>query len=114
VVAFAQEASLKVSPEDSPPPTPPITDCATDFRERGRPTERPGDPAEVADLSTALELDLRASASGFDLKQALEPLCFYVVPEYRIMLRDGSGIEYYFHKVPKWDIESVAIMKPPN
>ena len=29
-------------------------------------------------------------------------------------MRDGRGLEYYFHKVPKWEVESVGITKRPT
>ena len=30
------------------------------------------------------------------------------------LMRDGGRLEYYFHKVPKWEVESVGITKRPN
>ena len=109
-----QKATFRLDPDQLPLPSPPITDCASDFRERGDPTEKPVGPADVADLRTALDIDLRASTDGLDPLHAPEPLCFYVVPDGRILMRDGRGLEYYFHKVPKWEVESVGITKRPN
>jgi len=109
-IASAQEATLNFSPEDIPPPSPPILDCATDYQKRGRPTEIPVDPRAVADLRTALNIDLKASTGGLDELQASEPLCFYIVPDGQLLMRDGRGLEYYFHKVPKWELERVDIV----
>ena len=113
-LAFAQEPTLKVSPEDNPPPTPPITDCTTDFRERGRPHETPVEPEAVADLRTALEIDLGDSTGGFDKLQAVEPLCFYLLPDERLLLRDGRGWQYYFRKVPRWEMVRVDVISRPD
>ena len=114
LVALAQEVTLKFSPEDLPVPSPPIIDCADDFQRRGRPTETPVDPKAVADLRTGLDIDLRASTGGLNELQALEPLCFYLVPDGHLLMRDGRGLEYYFHKVPKWEVERVDIITRPN
>ncbi len=109
-----QEATLKRDPDHYPLPSPSIADCASDFRERGRPTEKPVDPAHLGDLRAALDIDLRASSSGFELSRLPEPLCFYVVPDGQILIRDAHGLEYYLHKVRKWDLEKIAIIKQPN
>jgi hypothetical protein len=111
--ALAQDATLNVA-ESLPRPDPAITDCATDHQKRGRPTEKPIDPAAVADLRTALDIDLRATSGGLDELQALEPLCFYLVSDGRLLMRDGRGLEYYFHKVPKWQVERIDIISRPN
>jgi hypothetical protein len=111
--ALAQDATLNVA-ENLPKPDPAITDCATDHQMRGRPTEEPIDPAAVTDLRTALDIDLRATSGGLAELQALEPLCFYLVPDGRILMRDARGLEYYFHKVPKWDLERIDIISRPN
>ena len=109
-----QKATLKRDPDQYPLASPSITDCASDFRERGRPTEKPVDPTQLGDLRAALDADLRASSNGFELSRLPEPLCFYVVPDEQLMIRDADGLEYYLHKVPKWDLEKVAITKQPN
>jgi hypothetical protein len=111
--ALAQEA-FDFSPENLPPPDPAITDCAIDHQKRGRPSESPVDPAELTNLRTALDIDLRASAGGLDELQALEPLCFYVVSDGRLLMRDARGIEYYFKKIPKWQVERVDIITRTN
>ena len=112
--AVAQEATLDLSPENLPVLDPTITDCATDHKKRGRPTETPVDAADVTDLRTALDIDLRASTGGLDELQALEPFCFYLVPDGRLLLRDARGLEYYFHKVPKWQVERIDIITRPD
>ena len=81
LAAWAQEATLKFAPEDLPVPSPPIADCAMDFKERGRPIEQPVDPAHVADLRTALDLDIRGiEPEGLAGFRMLEPVCFYLHP----------------------------------
>jgi hypothetical protein len=102
-VALAQEATLDFDPEKWPVPSPPIADCAADYRERGRPTEKPVDLAAVSDLKTALDHDLKSiEPEGLAGFRALEPVCFYLLEDGRILMRDGRGIEYYFRQVPRW------------
>jgi hypothetical protein len=108
VSALAQDATFNVA-ENLPKPDPAITDCSADHQKRGRPAEEPIDPAAVADLRTALDIDLRATSGGLDKLQALEPLCFYLVSDGRLLMRDG-GLEFHFHKVPKWQLERIDII----
>jgi len=111
--AFSQEATLRVDPDNTPAPLPPIADCAGDFRERGRPSETPIDPDAAAAIRTALDIDLRAvqpdGLAGFN---ALEPTCFYLVSDGRLLMHDGRGFEYYFHKIPRWTPERIDIKTP--
>ncbi len=109
----AQEATLDLSPKNLPVPDPTITDCAADFQKRGHPSEQPVDPEAVAHLRTALDADLRATAGGLDQLQALEPLCFYHVPDGLLLMRDGRGLKYYFRQVPKWELERVDVITGP-
>ena len=102
-VAYAQEATLDFSPENWPVPSPPIADCAADFRERGRSTQKPVVPEHVADLRAALDLDIRGiEPEGLAGFRALEPVCFYLLPDGRILMREGRGFEYYFRQIPRW------------
>ena len=115
LAAWAQEATLKFAPEDLPVPSPPIADCAMDFRERGRPIEQPVDPAHVADLRTALDLDIRGiEPEGLAGIRMLEPVCFYLFPDDRILLREGRGIEFYFRKIPRWIPDPVDFPRRQN
>ena len=99
----SQESGLRLDSDDWPVPSPPIANCAADFRERGRPTEQPVETDAVADLKTALDYDLRGiEPDGLAGFHALEPVCFYLVSDGRVLMRDGRGIEYYFRKIPRW------------
>jgi hypothetical protein len=113
--AIGQEATLRVDPDDAPPPSPPIADCAADFRERGRPTETPVDPNDVAAIRAALDFDLRAiQPDGLAGFKALEPVCFYLVSDGKLLMRDGRGWEYYFRKVPRWIPDRIDIRTPDS
>jgi len=103
-----KEATLRVDPEHFPLPSPPIADCAADHQERGRPSEQPVDSGPEA--RAAFDGDLKATLPGglADL-HAHEPLCFYLVPDGRLLMRDGLGVEYYFRQDPKWVPERVVV-----
>jgi hypothetical protein len=107
------EATLKSDTDGLPKPSPPIADCATDFRERGRPTERPIELHN--ELKAALETGMRAVGLSFEKLRAdaPEPHCFYEVPDNELLMRDGRGMEFYFRKDPIWNLDRIAIHKVP-
>jgi hypothetical protein len=106
--AAAEDTTLDFEPEDWPVPSPPIANCAEDYRERGRATEMPVYPADVGHVRAMLDHDIRSiEPEGLSAFRALEPVCFYLLQDGRILMRDGRGIEYYFQKVPRWEPDRI-------
>ena len=86
-----------------------------DFQQRGRPTEEPVDPKDVPDLRTALDLDIRViEPEGLAGFRMLEPVCFYILPDGGVLLREGRGFEFYFRKIPRWIPDRVDAPRQSN
>jgi hypothetical protein len=106
----AQQTTLDFSPEKWPLPSPPIADCADDFHRRGRPTETPVKLADVAQVREILDNDLKGiEPEGLAGFRAVEPVCFYLLPDGRLLMRDGRGFEYYFRQILRWIPERVDV-----
>jgi hypothetical protein len=55
-----------------------------------------------------LDHDIRSiEPEGLAAFRALEPICFYSLPDGRILMRDGRGIEYYFRQIPHWEPDRI-------
>ena len=93
-----QNSVLRADIDEITLPSPPVPDCATDYRLRGQPTDQPME----WELAPWFELD-RDIEGGLQGLHLSEPLCFYLIPNGLLLLRDGRGIKFFFHQYPRWD-----------
>jgi hypothetical protein len=91
-------APLQTSLDEISLSWPQTPDCATDFQERGLHSEQP--LSRESYLVATLNSDLNGGIEGLG---AREPLCFYLLPNESLLMRDGRGIMYLFRKYTKWD-----------
>ena len=108
LVGFAGLFALACGPLHAAPPQPELAELSV--------TTRPNAPCSVlfpkrrssfeqlldrdSYLVETLDSDLNGGIPGL---AAHEPLCFFLLPNETLLLRDGRGRMYLFRKYPKWD-----------